>query len=261
MLERGLDEVAVPPAVAPRAEQVVQRQGRRRRTGGPDRVAVEREQERLQAHEVRRDAQEAAALGERLADEPEAQLLEIAETAMDEPARSARRACRDVVALDEATRRSRLTPSSGAPAPVTPPPTISRSQRSFARRARSARRRSSGPPGSPAVPCAAPVTRGRGRRRASRTMSPVPTRSTTITSGVRNTRSWPAAAGGRSTAPRPRASATTATATSSDLAAPDLARDRQPRSASAGMPIGATSTLPARAAPRRVRRPVLGGGR
>ena len=115
------------PAVPRGAEQVVQRQAGAVERADRDRVPVEREEERLQADEVRRDAQEPAALRERLADESEPQLLEVAEPAVDSrldrlevPAAMSSRSM-------QATRRSRLTPSSAAPAPVTPPPTMRRS--------------------------------------------------------------------------------------------------------------------------------------
>jgi hypothetical protein len=50
---------------------------------------------------MRREPQEAGPLGERLPDERKPELLQVAEAAVDEPRRAARRPDGDVVALDE----------------------------------------------------------------------------------------------------------------------------------------------------------------
>ena len=50
---------------------------------------------------MRRERQQPRALGERLADEPEAELLEVAKAAVDQPRRARRRPGGDVVLLDE----------------------------------------------------------------------------------------------------------------------------------------------------------------
>ena len=57
--------------------------------------------ERLQADEVAGDPDERRALCERLPDQAEAELLQVAEAAMDELGRAAARAHGQVVALDE----------------------------------------------------------------------------------------------------------------------------------------------------------------
>ena len=97
----GLRQPAVPAAVVTRTEDVVQGQPgvveRLRR----ERDAVDREQQRLDPDEVWRERQQARPLGERLAHEPEPELLEVAQTAVDEPRRARRRPGRDVVLLDE----------------------------------------------------------------------------------------------------------------------------------------------------------------
>ena len=67
----------------------------------PDAV-LERRQERDRLDEVRRQAvEQQAALAQRLADEPELELLEIAQAAVDQLARPARRARGEVALLDE----------------------------------------------------------------------------------------------------------------------------------------------------------------
>ena len=100
-LERvGHAEEAVPAAVPSRAEEVVQREAapvERPREHG----AVQREQQRLEADEMRSEPKKAAPLGERFADEPEPELLEVAEPAVDEPRRPARRPRGDVRSLHQ----------------------------------------------------------------------------------------------------------------------------------------------------------------
>ena len=59
----------MPAAVAPRPEDVVQRHPRLVEGPRDERAAVQREEERLDADEVRRQAQEPRPLRERLADE------------------------------------------------------------------------------------------------------------------------------------------------------------------------------------------------
>ena len=91
----------MPAAVVPRTEDVVQGQaGVVERLRG-ERDPVDREQQRFQPDEVRREVEQPRPLGERLADQPEAELLEVAEAAVDQPRRARRRPGGDVVLLDE----------------------------------------------------------------------------------------------------------------------------------------------------------------
>ncbi len=92
--------MAVPPSVPRRTQQVVQRQAAAIERSGQD-VAVQRKQQRLEADEVRREAEEPAALGERLAHEPEPELLQVAQPAVDEARGATGRAGGDVGPLDE----------------------------------------------------------------------------------------------------------------------------------------------------------------
>ena len=113
-------EVAMAAAVLGGAEEVVQREPRPVERPGQD-VAVEREEERLEADEVGGEAEQPASLGQRLADEADPELLEIAQPAVDEPRRPARRPGRDVVSLDQggpeaAARGVERGPAAGDPA-------------------------------------------------------------------------------------------------------------------------------------------------
>ena len=156
-------------------------------------------------------------------------------------------------------RIPRDTASRSAPLPTMPPPTITTSQVPSAMASRSAaatgdrvgRRHVRGSsPGS-----------STGRREIRQSSQPVPTMSTRIASGVWKTTSWTSVGSRLVTTASPSTTATTTSATISDLAPARLAPGRgsaQPRSASGGMPIGATRTLPACATPRRVASPVFG---
>jgi len=62
---------------------------------------VERHRERHQVHQVGRDAHDRSALGERLAHEPEPELLQVAEAAMDELGAPGAGPDGEVVLLDE----------------------------------------------------------------------------------------------------------------------------------------------------------------
>ena len=87
------------------AGEVVHPQGAAQRAGEPavDQPVLRehRDEERQDAHEVRRVAQRDLALGEVLVDEPELALLQVAEPAVHELRALRRRARREVVALDE----------------------------------------------------------------------------------------------------------------------------------------------------------------
>jgi hypothetical protein len=77
--------MAMPSAVAARAEQVVQRHARRVEAAGDDRSAEQGEQERLDPDEVRCQPDDPGPLGQRLPDQPEPVLLEVSEPAVDQP--------------------------------------------------------------------------------------------------------------------------------------------------------------------------------
>ena len=75
---------------------------------------VDRQQERQRVHEVRRDVQQPLALAQRLAHERHLEVLQVAQAAVHEPRRAARRAGADVALVDEqdatgraASRRAR----------------------------------------------------------------------------------------------------------------------------------------------------------
>jgi len=91
----------VPAAVAPSAEDVVQGQpGVVERLGQVGR-AVDREEQGFESHEVRGEREEARSLGQRLADQPEAELLQVTQPTVDQPGRARGGARRDVVLLDQ----------------------------------------------------------------------------------------------------------------------------------------------------------------
>ena len=75
----------MPAAVASSTEDVVEGQPGVVERLRQVRDAIDREQQRLDPDEMRRQRQQPGALGERLANEPEAELLEVAETAVDQP--------------------------------------------------------------------------------------------------------------------------------------------------------------------------------
>ena len=77
-------QVAMPAPVPARAEHVVQRhpglvEGARRH-----REAEQREQERLDRHQMRREVEDPRSLGQGFTDEPESVLLEIAQATVDQ---------------------------------------------------------------------------------------------------------------------------------------------------------------------------------
>ena len=78
-------QAAMPAAVVARAQDVVERQAGVVERLGQERDPVDREEERLDPDEVRRQRQETGTLRESLPDEPEPELLEIAQPAVDEP--------------------------------------------------------------------------------------------------------------------------------------------------------------------------------
>ena len=91
----------MPATVMPRTEDVVE--------GQPDVVerlrevwdAVDREHQGLDPDEMGSERQEPRSLGQRFANQPEAELLQVPQAAMDEPRRARRGAGSDVVLLDE----------------------------------------------------------------------------------------------------------------------------------------------------------------
>ena len=85
-------------------------------------------------HEVRRVAERDLALGQRLADEAELLLLEVADPAVHELRRARRRADGEVAPLDQGGAQAPEAASSAQPAPVIPPPTMTTSKSSAARR-------------------------------------------------------------------------------------------------------------------------------
>jgi len=78
----------VPPTVVAGTEDVVQGQPGVVERLRCERDGVDREQQRLDPDQVRCQGQQAPPLGERLAHEPEAELLEISKAAMDQPRRA-----------------------------------------------------------------------------------------------------------------------------------------------------------------------------
>ena len=183
---------------------------------------------------------------------------------MDQPRRARRRPGRDVVLLDE--RRAhpardrveqRARPDDPAADDDDVPGLAGERREVAARRAerwsagrRCRDRRFDHDSGGPA-----------GRRAMRHRSHAVPTIRTMIASGVWKTTSWSvgrqdAGQDGRAEDDRDRERRPPAGPRASPVAGRPGAA--QPRSASVGMPIGATRTLPAWAAPRRVSRPVLG---
>ena len=77
----------MPAAVVAGAEDVVEGQPGVIERPAQERRAIDREQERLERHEVWRQTQQARPLGERLPDERQVQLFQVAQSAMDEPRR------------------------------------------------------------------------------------------------------------------------------------------------------------------------------
>ena len=105
-------------------------------------VLGQRQQERHRRDQVRRQhVEQQPALAQRLADEPEVLLLEVAQAAVDELARPRAR-CRTAKsrASTSATFSPRVAASSAQPAPVAPPPITTTSKTSFAIRSSAARR-------------------------------------------------------------------------------------------------------------------------
>ena len=213
-------------------------------------------------------------LGQRLADEPEPVLLEVAQAAVDQPRRPRRRPDRDVVALDQRrpagrasprrarrpSRRSRRRRPARRAACRRGPRDLDRGPRAAPRSSVEAIRRGR-PPGSPVgtLRPAGPADPPQDARRCRRAGP----RSGAASAGPRRGRR---PAGGTSRRPARRTTTTTSSPTRSASRRPGERRTgavasgspAQPRSASCGMPIGATSTLPASALPLRVARPVFG---
>jgi hypothetical protein len=77
-------QAPVPPAIVAGAEDVVERQARVVERLAQERDAADREQLRLERDEVRGVAQQPAPFGERLADESDLELLQVAQPAVDE---------------------------------------------------------------------------------------------------------------------------------------------------------------------------------
>ncbi len=114
-------QVAVPAAVPPCAEHVVQGHPGLIEDTRHDRQAEEREQQRLDRHEVGCEVEDSRALRQRLADQAEAVLLEIAQPAVDQPRRPRRRPDGDVVALHQPhpqAARGRVQGGTGAHDPA-----------------------------------------------------------------------------------------------------------------------------------------------
>ena len=183
---------------------------------------------------------------------------------MDEPRRARRRPGGDVVLLDERgpqAARVGVEQRAGADDPATDDDDVPRSRRR-ARRGRPGGASSGGSGAARARRCVVRTGRVRGgAARSARAASPVPTISTTMTSGVwkidrldvgrEQARSGPPRRG-RRRRPRRRRGATSRQ--------PGWRRWRpaQPRSASGGMPIGATRTLPGVGRPASRQQPGLG---
>ena len=81
----GRRQMAVPAAVAPGPENVIERHPRLVERTRRDRAAIERKEQRLEAHKVRRQSEQARSFGEGFANQVEPKLLEIAEAAVDKP--------------------------------------------------------------------------------------------------------------------------------------------------------------------------------
>ena len=193
-------------------------------------------------------------LGERLADEPEAELLEVAQAAVDQPRRPRRRPDRDVVPLDQPTRRPRVAASSARPQPTIPPPTTRTSSGS------STRARRGGPSGGAVERRGDPGGGGRGRAPGHRSAGPGrlirhrtrPCRRSGSGSGAASGRRRPGLGGRRRQRRRPRGRPRRrAPPTRSASRRPGAGRRvaRQPRSASAGSRSGRPG--PGRPAPCR----------
>jgi hypothetical protein len=91
----------VPPDVAEERQRVVQREAGGQRPRPEARALVHGPGESEGPHEVRRQSEQASALGARLEDEPQMAVLEVADPAVDEPRRPARGPAREVLLLDE----------------------------------------------------------------------------------------------------------------------------------------------------------------
>ncbi len=88
-------------AVASRTEQVVQREACPHEGAVHERPAVDREQEALQAYQVRRQPQQPRTLRQCLAHQLQAQVFEVAQPTVDKTRGPRRGADREVVLLDE----------------------------------------------------------------------------------------------------------------------------------------------------------------
>ena len=271
-------EVLREPAVAAGAQQVVQEDAAAVEALVEQRDAVDREEERLQASRGAARAGAAAPAPERLVDQAEVELLQVAQPAVDQARAAAGRARGDVPLLHQRRAQARGSSRPAArPTPTIPPPTTAR--RSARRRAprapsgaRPGQRRVSPPCGRrpPALlhalpdvhvarlrSCPSLRARAGGGPRSATGRGPVPRISTAISSGVWKITRW---ASGREHGGENRRSQHDARRRRRRRSGPRASRrcaTAQPRSASRGMPIGATRTLPASAAPRFVSRPGL----
>ncbi len=239
-----------------RAEQVVHGHARAVEGAHQDRQTVEREQELLEPDEVRGEAQEARTLGQRFADDPHLELFEIPQPAVDQARGSGRRPHGDVVALDEGRAKAAaggVEQGAGAHDPAADdrqgPRARSRDARGPGRAGRAAARtgRSGWLARAPRSghECLTPA--GRAGCARARTPCPGPGRRSAAGCGTPP----PGRRVGR-TAVRAAAASTTTTTDGGDdehVADAGLAgishgrpgRGHQPRSTSAGTPIGATS--------------------
>ena len=111
----------MPAAVVACAEDVVQGQPGVVERLRQVRDAVDREEQRLEPDEMGREVEQARPLGERLADQPEPELLQVAQAAVDEPRRARGGPDRDVVLFDQGRAhpaRRRIEEGAGADDPA-----------------------------------------------------------------------------------------------------------------------------------------------
>src|SRR4051812_17385865 len=91
----------VEPSRACGTEEVVEQHPGAVEEATPARDPAQREEELVEADQVRREPDEPGALGERLGDDPELVVLEVAQPAMDQSRRPRRCSACNVVLLDE----------------------------------------------------------------------------------------------------------------------------------------------------------------
>jgi hypothetical protein len=97
----GAGQPSMPAAVAPGTQDVVERQPGVVERFGQVRATVDRKEQRLEVDEVRREGEQPRSLGQRLADQPDPELLEVSQAAMDQPRGARRRPRGDVLLLDQ----------------------------------------------------------------------------------------------------------------------------------------------------------------